>query len=125
MRAIGRLAFAQRSHEIRERPAADTGLRMRRDVRSVERAEGCLQGAAAGIRRRVLALFGMAAEATGRFRQVFTALRVALRYGEGGAQQKEKPRQGGASREPQFATASGGSSRDSRRSSCRRRRSGP
>src|SRR6185436_12441814 len=79
MRAIGPLAFAQRAEEIGKRPAADAGLRMRRDVRAIESTERRLQRATAGVWRGVLALFGMAAEAAGRFRQILTALRVALR----------------------------------------------
>src|SRR5437868_7185110 len=101
MRTVRLFAFMQRPREFRERPAADAGLLVRSDVRSVEGTEGCLQRAAAGIRRRVLALFGVAAEAAGCFRQVFTALCVALGERSTRGEQKEKPRRSGASHEAQ------------------------
>src|SRR5689334_16676375 len=50
--AIGTPPFAHRAHEVGGRPAADTGLRIGCDVRTVERTEGRLQRAPAGIRHR-------------------------------------------------------------------------
>src|SRR5690242_7495372 len=97
MRPVRFFAFAQRALEIGEGPAADAGFLVGRDVRAVEGAERRFQRAAAGVGRRVLALFGVAAEAAARFGQIPAALRVALREGHRGAQQKEKPRRGGAS----------------------------
>lgn len=52
---------------------------MRREVRSVERAEGSLQRAATGKGRRPFVVFRVAREAAARRRKVFAALRVALR----------------------------------------------
>src|SRR5258706_2971632 len=101
MRAIGPLAFAQCFGEIGNGPAADAGLGMRRDVRAVERAERRLQRAPAGVRRRVLAVVVMPADAAARLGQVSAALRVALGRDERGAQEKKKPRERGASRESQ------------------------
>src|SRR5438105_12550176 len=101
MRAVRPLAFAQRAHEICERPAADAGLRMRLDVRAVERTERRLERASAGIRHGVLTLFGVTAKAAARLGEVLAALRIALRQCERSPQQKKKPRQGGASLEPQ------------------------
>src|SRR5439155_15998918 len=73
MCAIGPFAFAERARGIRERPACDAGLRMRRDVRTVKRTEGRLERAPAGVRRGILALFGVTAEATARLREVLAA----------------------------------------------------
>src|SRR3954468_21139685 len=69
---------------------------MRRDVRAVERAERCLERAAAGIRSGVLGRIGMAADAAARLRQIFAAPRIALGLGARSDEQKKKPRHRGA-----------------------------
>ena len=74
MRAVGTASFTQRADEVRLGPAPDAGLRMRRDVRPVKRAERRLQRATAGIGRRLLLFLGMAAEAAARLRKVLAAL---------------------------------------------------
>ena len=79
MRAVGAHAFAHRAHEVCLRPAADAGVRMRRDVRPVEGTEGRLQRAAARVRRRILARLRMAADAARGLGKILAALGIALR----------------------------------------------
>src|SRR5690349_589787 len=96
VRAIGTPAFAHRAREIRERPAPDARLRIGRDVRAVERAEGRFERPAAREGSCALARLGMTADATARSGEILSALGIALRERGAGEQQKKKPRSSGA-----------------------------
>jgi hypothetical protein len=70
---------------------------MRRDVRTVEGAEGRLERPASGERLGVVARLGVATDAARRLRNVLAALGVALlRVNRPGQAKKQKPRRSGA-----------------------------
>ncbi len=128
VRSIRPQAAAHGLHEILFAPAPDAGVLVGRDVGPVEGSKRRLQRAPARERDRALRGLGMAAEAAAGFRQIFAALRVALREGalekrEKKEREKQKPRRGGACAGWQGSTASRGTFRGSRRRTCRSRRS--
>src|SRR5690348_6923280 len=102
MSAVGTPSLTHRSLEIRFAPAPETGLRIGRDVRAVERPEGRLQRAPAGERNGALLVFRVTADAAACLGEIFAALCVALRQRrapcepEEQRRKKQEPRQGGA-----------------------------
>src|SRR5690348_15219464 len=88
MRAVGTYALTQRPNEIGLGPSANSGLRVRRDVRTEKGSERRLQGSPASKNRRALFCLGMAADATAGLGEIQAALRIALR--KGGRRKKRK-----------------------------------
>src|SRR5438445_13584012 len=151
--AVGPIAFAHRAKEIGLGPASEPRLRVRGDVRAVERPERRLERAAAGEGNGILLLFGVAADAAAGLGEIFAPFRIALgrRAAEDGAEhktdkqairalsepdhavkhnkrpRKRKPRRGGAFGLQRFPSSAsrGNSGGSSRNLPCRPRRSPP
>src|SRR5581483_7639265 len=90
VRAVGPLAEAHRADEIGLGPAAESRVRVGRDVRPVERPERRLERPPAGEGLGVLLVLGVAADAAARLGDVFAALGIALRERACGAQRENE-----------------------------------